>query len=151
MYLSHTHFQALIFHLYCIIDYMIEDYGIDSPIQTGSTPLAVQWQVVRGDDISTRFMFYQDDGSTLQNTTGWTYAASAYDPKTSTRYTLTCVPGTSYVDVSAPASMTALWGTGVRPFVNELTFDLVATINGLKTTFVIGSMPIVADITGATL
>jgi hypothetical protein len=130
---------------------MIDNYGVNQPTFAGSIPLPVQWKVVRGDDASIRFMFYQDDGVTLQNTTGWTYAASAYDLKTSTKYTLTCVPGTSYVDVSVSSSVSTLWGTGVKPIVNELVFDVQTTVNGLKTTIVLGSIPVIGDITGATL
>ena len=123
----------------------------DSPILIGAEPQNVKWTVVRGDDISAKFEWYEDDGVTLKNTTGWTYAASAYDPKTSTKYTLITTSASGYVVVSAPNSTTALWGTGSNNIVAELVFDLEVTISSKKWTPIIGTIVVRSDITGSSL
>jgi hypothetical protein len=123
----------------------------DSPITIGSEPQNIKWTVVRGDDVSVTFEFYEDDGVTAKNTTGWTYLASAYNPKTSTKYTLTVTSGAGYVNVSANSAMTAGWGTGSSPIVAELIFDLQVTISGEKWTPIIGTIVVRADITGSAL
>jgi len=123
----------------------------DSPITIGAEPQNIKWTVVRGDDVSVTFEFYEDDGVTAKNTTGWTYLASAYNPKTSTKYTLTVTSGSGYVNVSANSAMTAGWGTGSSPIVAELIFDLQVTISGEKWTPIIGTIVVRADITGSAL
>ena len=123
----------------------------DSPITIGAEPQNIKWTVVRGDDVSVTFEFYEDDGVTAKNTTGWTYLASAYNPKTSTKYTLTVTSGSGYVNVSANSAMTAGWGTGSSSIVAELIFDLQVTISGEKWTPIIGTIVVRADITGSAL
>jgi len=123
----------------------------DSVISIGAEPSNVKWTVVRGDDVSVTFEFYEDDGATAKNTTGWTYLSSAYDPKTETKYTLTTTSGAGYVNVSANSAMTAGWGTGSSPIVAELIFDLQVTISGEKWTPIIGTIVVRADITGSAL
>ena len=123
----------------------------DSPILIGAEPQNVKWTVVRGDDISATFEWYEDDGVTAKDTTGWTYLASAYDPKTATKYTLTVVSGAGYVTVSAASNMTAGWGTGSANIVAELIFDLQVTISSKKWTPIIGTMVVRSDITGSAL
>jgi len=123
----------------------------DSVISIGAEPQNVKWTIVRGDDISAKFEWYEDDGVTLKDTTGWTYLASAYDPKTSTKYTLTTTAETGYVTVSAASSMTAGWGTGSANIVAELIFDLQVTISSKKWTPIVGTIIVRSDITGSTL
>jgi hypothetical protein len=123
----------------------------DSPILIGAEPQNVKWTVVRGDDVSTTFEWYEDDGVTAKNTTGWTYLASAYDPKTLTKYSLTVLSGAGYVTVSSPSTQTALWGTGSANIVAELGFDLQVTISGEKWTPIIGTIVVRSDITGSAL
>jgi len=123
----------------------------DSPILIGAEPSNIKWTVVRGDDISTTIEFYEDDGVTLKTTTGWTFLASAYNPKTSTKYTLTVTSGAGYVTISANSAMTAGWGTGSANIVAELGFDLQVTISGEKWTPIIGTIVVRSDITGSAL
>lgn len=123
----------------------------DSPILIGAEPQNVKWIVVRGDDISAKFEWYEDDGVTLKDTTGWTYLASAYDPKTATKYTLTVASAAGYVTVSAASAMTAGWGLGSASIVAELTFDLQVTISSKKWTPIVGTIVVRSDITGSAL
>ena len=123
----------------------------DSPILIGAEPQTIKWTVVRGDDASANFEWYEDDGVTLKNTTTWTYAASAYDPKTSTKYSLTCTAGTGSVVVSIPNATSALWGTGSSSIVAELNFDLQVTIASKKWTPILGTIVVRSDITGSSL
>ena len=123
----------------------------DSPILIGAEPSNIKWTVVRGDDIATTIEFYEDDGVTLKTTTGWTFLASAYNPKTSTKYTLTVTSGAGYVTISANSAMTAGWGTGSSNIVAELGFDLQVTISGEKWTPIIGTIVVRSDITGSAL
>jgi len=123
----------------------------DYVFQTGATPQNVQWTVVRGDDASIRFEFYEDDGVTYKDITSWTVLASAYDPKTATKYTLTVARGSGYIDISSASTQTALWGTGSSNIVAELTFDLQITISSLKWTPIVGTIVVRSDITGSSL
>jgi hypothetical protein len=123
----------------------------DSPIFIGAEPQNIKWTVVRGDDASASFYWYEDDGVTAKDTTGWTYLASAYDPKTSTKYTLTVSSGAGYVTVSAANNMTATWGTGSSNIVAELIFDLQVTVSSKKWTPIIGTIVVRSDITGSAL
>lgn len=123
----------------------------DSVISIGAEPQNVKWTVVRGDDISAQFNWYEDDGVTAKDTTGWTYLASAYNPKTATKHTLTVASGAGYVTVSAASAMTSGWGTGSANIVAELIFDLQVTINSKKWTPVIGTIVVRSDITGSAL
>lgn len=123
----------------------------DSPILIGAEPQNIKWSVVRGDDISAKFEWYEDDGVTLKDTTEWTYLASAYDPKTATKYTLTTTAGTGNVVISASNTTTSTWGTGSAAIVAELLFDLQVTISGKKWTPIVGTIVVRSDITGSTL
>jgi hypothetical protein len=132
-------------------EYMSCSSCSDSVISIGSEPSNIKWTIVRGDDASASFYWYEDDGTTAKNTTGWTYLASAYDPKTATKYALTVTSGTGYVTVSIPNATSATWGTGSSNIVAELKFDLQVTISSKKWTPVIGSIVVYSDITGSSL
>lgn len=123
----------------------------DSPIFIGAEPQNIKWTIVRGDDISTTFEFYEDDGVTAKDTTGWTYLASAYDPKTATKYSLTVASAAGYVTISANSAMTAGWGVGSASIVAELIFDLQVTISSKKWTPIVGTIVVRSDITGSAL
>ena len=123
----------------------------DSVISIGAEPSNIKWTIVRGDDASATFNWYSDDGVTAKDTTGWTYLASAYNPKTSTKYTLTVTSAAGYVTVSIPNATSALWGTGSSNIVAELKFDLQVTISSKKWTPVIGNIVVYSDITGSAL
>lgn len=123
----------------------------DSPIFIGAEPQNIKWTVVRGDDASANFYWYEDDGVTAKNTTGWTYLATAYDPKTTTKYTLTVTSAAGYVTVSIPNATSALWGSGSASIVAELIFDLQVTVSSKKWTPIIGTIVVRSDITGSAL
>lgn len=123
----------------------------DSPILIGADPQNVKWTIVRGDDISAKFEWYENDGVTLKDTTSWIYSASAYDPKTATKYTLTTISASGSVVVSAANTMTAAWGVGSSNIVAELIFDLQVTIDSKKWTPIIGTIVVRSDITGSAL
>ena len=123
----------------------------DSPISIGAEPQNVKWTIVRGDDASAVFEWYENDGVTPKDTTGWTYLSSAYDAKTSTKYSLTTTAEAGKVTVTIPNATSALWGTGSAAIVAELIFDLQVTINSKKWTPILGSIVVRSDITGSTL
>jgi hypothetical protein len=126
-------------------------YNYNSPILIGSEPSNIKWTVVRGDDASATFEWYEDDGVTPKNTSAWSYAASAYNPKTKTKYILTCTAGTGKVTVDIPSATSALWGTGSSAIVAELNFDLQVTVAGKKWTPILGNLVVRSDITGSAL
>lgn len=126
-------------------------HSSDSPIFIGAEPQNIKWTIVRGDDISVKFEWYEDDGATAKDTTGWTYLASAYDPKTATKYSLTVASAAGYVTVSANSAMTAGWGVGSASIVAELIFDLQVTISSKKWTPIVGTIVVRSDITGSAL
>ena len=126
-------------------------YNNNSPILIGSEPSNIKWTIVRGDDASATFEWYEDDGVTFKNTSTWTYAASAYNPKTKTKYTLTSTAENGKVTISIPNTISSLWGTGSTAIVAELNFDLEVTIAGKKWTPVLGNIVVRSDITGSAL
>ena len=121
------------------------------PDNFGADPAFVQWKVVRGDTARIRIEFYETDGETLYNNTGWTFLSSAYDLKNGGFDALTVSAGTGYVDITAPASLTKTWGTGQSSVVTELSFDLQAIVpDGSSTitwTPVIGTICVLGDVT----
>ena len=123
----------------------------DSPITIGAEPQNVKWSVVRGDDAAATFEWYENDGVTLKNTSTWTYSASAYNQKTSTKYALTCTTGAGYVIVQIPSATSAQWGTGSSNIVAELKFDLQVTIDSKKWTPILGNIVVYSDISGSAL
>jgi len=123
----------------------------DSVISIGAEPSNIKWTIVRGDDASATFYWYEDDGVTAKNTTGWTYLASAYDPKTETKYSLTITSAAGYVTVSIPNAISLSWGLGSSTIVAELKFDLQVTIDSKKWTPIIGNIVVYSDITGSSL
>jgi hypothetical protein len=120
-------------------------------ISIGAEPSNIKWTIVRGDDASATFYWYEDDGVTAKNTTGWTYLASAYDPKTETKYSLTITSAAGYVTVSIPNAISLSWGLGSSTIVAELKFDLQVTIDSKKWTPIIGNIVVYSDITGSSL
>jgi hypothetical protein len=115
----------------------------------GANPINVQWTVIRGDTARLRVDFMNGTSSDHQDTSSWTYAASAYNPKTKIVDTLQVTPGTGYVDITALPAVTATWGTGTyAPIVAELSFDLQITVDEETVwTPIIGSIVVVPDIT----
>ena len=101
-----------------------------SPEIFGADPARIKWQIVRGDTSPLRVEFLEDDEVTYFDISDWTFEATAYDPQSDILDSLEVSRGTGYVDILAPASLTANWGTGFKSVVTELTFDLQVTIDG---------------------
>lgn len=115
----------------------------------GADPAIVTWQVVRGDTAELRVQFYENDETTPYNTSGWDYAASAYDYKGDAIDELSVTPGDGYVDIIADSDITKLWGVGFGTRVAELAFDLqVTTSDNTVWTPVIGKITVLGDVTG---
>lgn len=117
----------------------------------GATPANIQWTVVRGDTATLKVEFFEDDETTYFDTTGWTFAATSYDSDGDFLDELTVTAEDGYVIISAPADVTANWGTSFKSVVAELPFDLQVTIDdaGDITTWtpVIGTICVIGDIT----
>ena len=115
----------------------------------GADPARIKWQIVRGDTSPLRVEFLQDDEVTYFNISDWTFEATTYDPQSDTLDSLEVSGGAGYVDILAPASITALWGFGFKPVVTELTFDLQVTIDEETIwTPLIGTISVLGDVTG---
>lgn len=121
-----------------------------SPEIFGADPARIKWNIVRGDTSPLRVEFLQDDEVTYFDISTWTFEATSYDPQSDILDSLEVSRGTGYVDIMAPASLTANWGTGFKTVVTELTFDLQATIDGETVwTPLIGTISVLGDITGS--
>jgi hypothetical protein len=120
------------------------------PETFGADPARIKWNIVRGDTSPLRVEFLEDDEITYFNTSTWTYEATSYDPQSDVLDSLEITPGNGYVDIMAPASLTANWGTGFKSVVTELTFDLQVTIDSdIVWTPVIATINVIGDITGS--
>lgn len=118
------------------------------PSTFGADPVIIKWQVVRGDTANIRIEFYQPDEKTAFDTSGWSVIASAYDPKLDTVDELISTLGPGYVDVTAPADVTKLWGSGYGSVLGELLFDVqITTSDSNVWTPVVGSIVVLGDIT----
>lgn len=122
------------------------------PETFGADPYNIKWTIVRGDTSPLRIEFYENDEVTLRDTSDWEFIASAYDFKGDTTDELEVVAGNGYVEITAPAELTAYWGTGYNKVVGELAFDLQVTIDGDTIwTPVIGTIVVLGDVTGGSL
>ena len=118
----------------------------------GANPANIKWNVVRGDTAVIRIQFLEDDEATAYDTSTWDFAASAYDYKNGITDELEITAGTGYVDITAPADITSLWGDGYKRTVAELAFDLQVTIdNDTIWTPVVGTISVLGDVTGGSL
>ena len=123
----------------------------------GADPARIKWQIVRGDTSPLRVEFLQDDEVTYFDISDWTFEATSYDPQSDALDSLEVSRGTGYVDITAPASITELWGLGYKSVVTELTFDLQVTIDGPNInmtgptiwTPLIGTISVIGDVTGS--
>ena len=117
----------------------------------GATPANIQWTVVRGDSASFTVSLLENDEVTEFDTEGWTYTATAYDPTADVLDALTVTSVGSVVTVTAPAEITANWGTKYKSVVAELSFDLQATVPDGDSTIiwtpVIGTICVLGDVT----
>lgn len=118
----------------------------------GSEPAYIRWQVVRGDTASLRIEFFDNDEVTPFDISTWNFTGTAYDPDEDVLDLFSITKGSGYIDVMATAAVTENWGTGFRTVVNELQFDIEATLSdGTKWTPVIGSIHVLGDVTRGSL
>lgn len=117
----------------------------------GATPANIQWTVVRGDSASFTVSLLENDEITQFDTEGWTYKATAYDPVADVLDELVVSADGSIVTVTAPAEVTANWGTKYKSVVAELSFDLQAVVpdgsSRITWTPVIGTICVLGDVT----
>ena len=117
----------------------------------GSNPITIKWNIVRGDTAKLRVQFFDNDEVTVFDTTGWEYAASAYDPRGEFLDELGVIVGNGYLDIVAEADVTKNWGEGAGSIVGELSFDLEITIDDTVWTPIIGTISVIGDVTGGSL
>jgi hypothetical protein len=122
-----------------------------SPEIFGANPANLKWQVVRGDTSSLRVEFFENDEITTFDTSDWEFAATTYDFRGDVLDELEVSSGNGYVNITAPAEITALWGSGYTSTVAELAFDLQVTIDDQIWTPVIGTITVLGDVTGGSL
>lgn len=117
----------------------------------GSNPIIVKWNIVRGDTAKLRVQFFENDEVTVFSTTGWEYAASAYDTRGDLLDELEVEVGSGYIDIVASSDITANWGTGSGSVVAELAFDLEVIIDDTVWTPILGTITVIGDVTGGSL
>lgn len=122
-----------------------------SPEIFGANPANIKWQVVRGDTSSMRIEFFENDEVTPFDTSDWDFAATTYDFRGDVLDELEVSSANGYVDITAPADITSLWGSGYTSTVAELAFDLQVTIDETIWTPVIGTITVLGDVTGGSL
>lgn len=122
-----------------------------SPEIFGANPATIKWQVVRGDTSPLRVEFFENDEVTPFDISDWEFAATTYDFRGDVLDELEIEAGNGFVDITAPADITALWGTGYSSTVAELAFDLQVTIDEMIWTPVIGTITVLGDVTGGSL
>jgi hypothetical protein len=121
----------------------------------GATPANIQWTVVRGDTAILVVEFLEDDEVTGFDTADWTYKATAYDPVADLLDDLSVEADGHIVTITAPASVTELWGSSAyKQVAAELKFDLEVIIEGgsgvnadTVWTPVLGTICVLSDIT----
>jgi hypothetical protein len=120
----------------------------------GASPANIQWTVVRGDTATLLVEFLEDDEVTGFDTTDWIYKATSYDPAGDVLDDLIVEADGHLVTITAPASITANWGTAYKQVAAELKFDLEVTIEGgsgadadMVWTPVLGTICVLSDIT----
>lgn len=118
----------------------------------GADPAYIRWQVVRGDSASIKIEFFENDEVTPYDISQWAFRGTAYDPADDALDLLTITKGTGFITVSASSAVTENWGTTFRSIVNELLFDIEATLlDGTKWTPVIGVITVLGDVTRGNL
>lgn len=117
----------------------------------GSDPTNFQWVIVRGDTGVLRIEFVEDDEVTAYDTNGWSFTSSVYDERGNEIVELDVESGEGYVEITATPDVTEEWGTGFKGIVEELAFDLQVEIDDIVWTPVIGTIKVIADVTGGSL
>jgi hypothetical protein len=117
----------------------------------GASPIGIQWTVVRGDTANLAVQFFEDDETTLWNTTGWTYKATAYDPTGDYLDDIFVSMSNGILTLTAPGSVTENWGSKYKSIVAQLPFDLQIIIpedgEDITWTPLIGTICVMGDIT----
>lgn len=114
----------------------------------GSNPARINWKVVRGDTSRLRVEFLENNEVDGYDTSDWTYTSTAYDKFTGIAHSLNVTPQPGYVDIVAPADVTAEWGTARSGTAAELDFDLQVTFDDDTVwTPVLGVISVSADMT----
>jgi len=123
-----------------------------APQAFGADPAKIKWNVVRGDTALLLVEFLEDDEETFQDTSDWSFTATAHDPIANTTDELEIEEGQGYITIIAPAFITEGWGVGSNTRVAELKFDLqVLTEDDITWTPIIGTISVMGDITGGNL
>lgn len=123
--------------------------SILKPANFGADPARVKWTIVRGDTSSIRVDFLDDDEVTPFNTSTWSYVASAYDARNNSVDELSIESGDGYVIISIDPDTSANWGSGYSSTVAELSFDLEVSMDDTIWTPLIGTISVMADISGS--
>ena len=125
---------------------------ICGPEVLGADPANIKWTIVRGDSASLRIEFFEEDGVTKSDIEGWTALSSTYDYRGDVIDNLETEVGDGYIDIFVTPETSRLWGAGYRPIAADLGFDLqITTTDGTIWTPVIGSISVIADISGSIL
>jgi hypothetical protein len=114
----------------------------------GSDPARIVWKIVRGDTATIAVDFLNND-ETGFDCTGWDYASIAYNLKTDEEYELEVSAEGHSVAITAPADMTAEWGSNYGPVVAELLFDLQVDTGSEIWTPVVGTIIVSGDVGGS--
>jgi hypothetical protein len=117
----------------------------------GANPIIVKWNVIRGDTAKLRIQFFENDETTIFDSSDWEFASSAYDAKGDFLDELEVVEGDGYIDIVAASELTSNWGIGSGSVVAELAFDLEITIDDTVWTPVLGTIIVIGDVTGGSL
>lgn len=118
----------------------------------GSDPAYIQWKIVRGDTAVLKVEFLNNDEVTPFDISDWEFAATTYDYKGDFLDELEVSVIDGYVEITAPAEITSLWGQGYKSVVLELPFDLQVTIDDeVIWTPVLGTIKVLADVTAGSL
>jgi hypothetical protein len=117
----------------------------------GANPVNYQWSIVRGDTGVLRIEFLDDDEVTAYDTDGWRFTSSVYDFQGNTIDELDVTSGSGYVEITATADVTEDWGTGFKGIVSEMAFDIQVEIDDVVWTPVVGTIKVLADVTGGSL
>ena len=115
----------------------------------GSDPAIIKWNITRGDTSKIKIEFLNNDEVTKFSTSGWTYMATAYDPKTDIADELEVSYGNGYVEVTAPSDITENWGTAYNATVAELLFDVQVAGIDFVWTPIVGTISVIGDVSGS--
>ena len=115
----------------------------------GSDPIIIKWNVVRGDTSTLNIDFFENDETTASDISDWAFAATAYDSKTNTFYSLIVDLTATGLTITAPSLITEQWGSDMSLKVAELQFDLEGlNLDETVWTPVIGTISVIGDVSG---